>query len=426
MAREKSERYPTAIDLARALNQVAFGEDRLLNPAATLVDRPGILAASRSRISGWITTGLIMLAAILGLFALGGRMPFLSPASDPTPSLIPVTQTVQPTVTLILPTLTSAPTVTPTSVPTVTPIPGNADQIAILSGNQLYLMNTDGTNLIQVRTDNSPKSNLQWIPGNRLVYISRNCAFLVDGATKATREITCFSMDETLEGFRVSPDGKLVAVSIQRTLNIVPFDLDKFKGATSRFNLLAMKGICFYNQLSFRDVLWSKDQKHLAAHVVDTELVNSDQIFLLFMDLPNCANTGPTRVEKFPGFNFRFSNADTTNKIASFGWDEDHLFLLSDIVRNDAFGDLYLYDSQTQQETILNPIGGACCYRDATWSPDGKYIMFVYQPFNGSDVRLYYIPFAGIGTGKTYTPITLPERFFLPREKPQPVLRPVQ
>src|SRR5262249_9533941 len=157
-------------DLAQALNQAAFGEDRLLNPATTLVDRPGILASSRSRISGWITTGLIMLAAVVGLLALGGRLPFLSPASDPTSTLMVVTNTLQPPATLIPPTSTLVPTATQTLVPTPIPLPGNADQVAFLSGNQLYLMNPDGTGLIQVRTDNSAKSNLQWISDNRLVY----------------------------------------------------------------------------------------------------------------------------------------------------------------------------------------------------------------------------------------------------------------
>ena len=74
---------------------------------------------------------------------------------------------------------------------------------------------------------------------------------------------------------------------------------------------------------------------------------------------------------------------------------------------------------------IINPIDGVCCYRDATWSPDGKYILFVFQRFDSSEVSLYYIQFADIGTGKTFIPIELPERFFLPREKPQPALRAV-
>jgi serine/threonine-protein kinase len=428
MAREKMDRYASAIDLARALNLVAFGEDRLLHPVATLVDRPGILATSRSRTRSWLTAGLLTLIAFLGVFAFRGQIPFLSPAS-PTPSPIPASATPLPTFTAVPP--TSTPTVTPTATvavtPTELPIPGGSDQIAVLAGNQIYFMNTDGTSLVQVRTDNSPKSNLQWIAGNRLVYTARNCIYLIDGATKANQRIACFDLNESLEGFRVSPDGKLAAVTIEKTLNIVPFDLELFKGVTSRWHLSAMRGICFYTQYSFTNVLWSDDSRILAARVVDTELTTSDQIFLLHMDLSNCANTGPTRVDKFPGLNFRFSNPETTDKITSYDWDGDHLFLLNDSVRNDGFGDLYLYDSETRQERILNPIDNVCCYRDAVWSADGKYILFAFQRFDGTKISLYYIPFADIQSGKTFTPIELPPEFFsTPRDKPQPVLRPVQ
>ena len=426
MAKDKFDRYPTAIDLARALNQVAFGEDRLLNPSATLVDRPGILASSRGRMTGWLTAGILILIAVVGLFTLGGQLPFLSPASNPTPSLDPAPTNIQPTDTA-LPTVTPEPTATQTPMPTAVPAPGNADQIAILSGNQIYLMDIDGKNLIQVRTDNSAKSNLQWIPGNRLVYMSRNCAHLVDAETKHTEQIACFNLGEELEGFRVSPDGKLVAISIQKTLNIVPFDLDALREVTTRFNLATMKSFCFYSQYSFRDVLWSNDGKYLAARIVDTELINSDQISLLYVDILNCANTGPTRVDKFPGLHFVFFNKESTRKITAYHWDGDHRFLLNDSVRNDGFGDLYLYDSAAQQEMILNPMNGECCYRDATWSPDGKYILFVFQRFDSSDVGIYYVAYADLQSGRTFTPIELPTGFFpTSRDKPQPVLRPVQ
>jgi serine/threonine protein kinase len=426
MARDKMDRYPSAIDLARTLNQIAFGEDRLLNPSATLVDRPGILASSRGRGTTWLIAGLVILVAIVGLFAFSGQLPFLSPASNPTSSLNPVSATVQPTDTAP-PTATLEPTATQTSLPTPLPMPGGADQIAFLSGNQMYLMNINGSNLIQVRTDNSAKSNLQWIPGNRLVYIARNCAYLLDGNTKENKQIACFNLGEELEGFRVSPDGKLVAISLQKTLNIVPFDLEALSKVDTRFSLASMKSFCFYNQFSFRDVLWSNDGKYIAARIVDTELTNSDQISLLFVDILNCANTGLTRVDKFPGLHFTFSNKESTRKITSYNWDGNHLFLLNDSVRNDGFGDLYLYDSQSQQETLLNPVDGACCYRDAVWSPDGKYILFVFQKFDSSEVGIYYVPYADLQSGKTFAPIELPTGFFsTAREKPQPVLRPSQ
>ena len=424
MARDKTDRFPTAIDLARALNQIAFGEDRLLNPSATLVDRPGILSASRGRWSGWSVAGIVIVLAIAGIFAFSGNLPFLAPASNPTPSLNPVTPTVQPTETIAPPTDTPIPTATQ-ATPTVVPMPGGADQIAILSGNQIYLMNTDGSNLIQVRTDNSPKSSLQWIPGNRLVYMTRNCAYVLDAGTNQSQQLTCFDSKETLEGFRVSQDGKLVAISIQKTLNIVPFDINALRDVTSRFSLLTMKSSCFFNQYSFRDVLWSDDGKYLAARVVDTELINSDQIFLLNVDIEHCANIGPVRVDKFPGLHFGFFG-DSTKKITSYAWDGDHTFLLNDSIRNDGFGDLYLYDSKTQQDTLFNPIAGVCCYRDATWSPDGKYILFVFQRFDSSEVGLYYIAYADLQSGQPFIAIELPNQFLLPREKPQPVLRSAQ
>lgn len=424
MARDKTERFPTAIDLARALNQVAFGEDRLFNPSATLVDRPGILAASRGRWSGWLFAGVVTLLAVAGLFAFNGNIPFLAPASNPTPSLNPASPTVQPTETSIPPTGTPVPIVTPIT-PTLVPMPGNADQIAILSGNQIYLMNLDGSNLIRVRTDNSPKSSLQWIPGNQLVYITRNCAYVLDAGTNQTQQLTCFNLNETLEGFRVSPDGSLVAISIQKTLNIVPFDTAALREVTSRFSLLTMKSSCFFNQYSFREVLWSKDGTQLAARVVDTELINSDQIFLLNVDVEHCANVGPVRVDKFPGLHFGFSK-ESTKKITNYAWDGDHQFLLNDSIRNDGFGDLYLYDSKTQQDTLINPIEGVCCYRDATWSPDGKYILFVFQRFDSSDVGLYYVAVSDLQSGKPFTPIVLPDQFISQREKPQPVLRPAR
>jgi serine/threonine protein kinase len=426
MARDKTERYPTAIDMARALNQVAFGEDRLLNPSVTLVDRPGILASASTRMRGFVTAAVLILVAVVGAFAISGQIPFLSPVSSPTPSLNSVPINIQPTETAIPPTFTPAPTATQTLAPTAIPAPGGADLIAFVSRNQLYFMNTDGSNLTQVRTEDQIKSNLQWITGNRLIFLSNNCVYLVEAETLSTRQVVCFNPDETLEGFRVSPDGKLVAVSIARTLNIVPFDLDAFQGVTSRFHVLAMDGICFYNQYPFHNVLWSDDARHLAAHVMDIELIVPDQIFLLRVNIPNCANTGPARLDKIPGINFGYSNKGSTKKIASYDWDRDHLFLLSDVVRNDGFGDLYLYDSDTKQEQLLNPIDGVCCYRDATWSPDRKYISFVFQRFDSSHVSFYYIPFAEIGTGKTFTPIEIPDGFFIPREKPQPVLRPVQ
>ncbi len=417
LAKDKEQRYGTALDLARALNHAAFGDERPIPASASLSGRQVV-----SQRNIWIGTTALLLV-ILGILALRGQIPFLAPASTPTGNLASTPPIVSPTDTPI-PATTPSPAVTEIT-PTIPPIPGGADQIAFTSGNELYFMNIDGSGLIQIRTDNSAKSNLQWITNNRLVYISRNCAFMVHGDTKKVEQLVCFNIDETLEGFRVSPDGSHVAISIQRTLNILPFDIAALKEMDTRFNLTARRDNCFYSSYPFREILWSKDAARLAARIVDTELITSDQVVLLSVDVANCANIGLTRIDKFPGLNFAFTNKESTKRITSFDWNGGDLFLLNDDVRNDGFGDLYLYDSETRQETIINPLDGVCCYRDARFSPDGKYILFAHQRYDSSDVMLYYVALADIEAGTPYTPIELPSGFFSQRDSLQPALRPV-
>ncbi|HXQ33162.1 MAG TPA: protein kinase, partial [Anaerolineales bacterium] len=282
MAKDKEDRFPTAVELSRALSRAAFGEDRTTPPPPMFNNRPSSSSLRRRTL---IIAGIGLLIAIAGAFGLTRQLPFL-PAVDSTPTA--VMTSIPPTLTLV-----PAPTFTPTAtaleteeISTVAPPPGNADKIAFVAGNQIYLMNVDGTDLIQVRTDNSAKSNLHWMADGRLVYVSRNCANILDVDTRNIEEIGCFDVNETLEGFRVSPNGKWMAISIQRTLNILPFDPNLLKDVETRFSLALLRENCFYNQYAFRDVLWSKDGSQLAARVVDTERVSSDQIFLLNVDIP--------------------------------------------------------------------------------------------------------------------------------------------
>jgi hypothetical protein len=57
-------------------------------------------------------------------------------------------------------------------------------------------------------------------------------------------------------------------------------------------------------------------------------------------------------------------------------------------------------------------VQGKCCYRGATFSPDGAYLLFAFQDIDkGADSRteLYYIPLTERGN---ITPIRLPLGFF--------------
>jgi serine/threonine-protein kinase len=424
LAENKSERYVSTLHLARALNKAAFGEETV----STFFERYGNWAAVRTSLL-WIIGSMLLLLAFFRVFAGGGNIPFFSVVPAPTASLVPSPTTLPPTqtATAIPPTPTATPQPVFTPQPTATP-PGGADQIALVSENQLYLMKIDGSNLVQVRSEDGPKANLQWIIGNRLVYLSNNCAFLLDAATKQTQPLSCFNDRELLEGFSVSPDGSLVAISVQRTLNVLPFNIEFLQTVTTRFNLLERKENCYFHRFPYREALWSKggDAVRFAARVIDTRFVQYDQIFLLNANLDNCNNVDLSRLDTIPGGRITFDKG-STKRIGSFDWDGKNLFLLNDSIRNDGFGNLYLYNSETREMTKINPINGDCCYRDPRWSPDGKYIMFVFQRFDSSDISLYYIPLAGLQEGGPFLPIDLPARFFSnPREKPQPALHPIE
>ena len=429
MAKNRENRYDTALELAHELNKVAYEGEPTLQKIPALVDRQSAPGSAVNR-AGWFVAGLILLLALAGgAYALFGQPSFLIPPTPTLPTTVTPVSSPSPAPTA---SQTSAPEITPTvavtatvgtPVPEVPVIPGGTDKIAFLAGNQLYLMNVNGENLIQVRTDNSAKSQLQWLPDGRLAYVSRNCIYLMDIDTLQPQELMCFVSDELLEDFEVSPDGKLVAISIQRTLNILPFDPEVLKDIDSRFSMLELRDNCFYNQYAFREVLWSKTGMQIAAHVVDTELVSSDQVFLLSISIPDCDTMGPVRIAKIPGTRITFDSG-SSKRITSYDWDGDHLFLLNDSIRNDGFGDLYLYDTQIREGQKINPIDGECCYRDARWSPDKSYIFFVFQRVGTTEIEFYYIPYADLGKGKTWTPIpNLDTLFSTVREKPQPALR---
>jgi serine/threonine-protein kinase len=434
MAKNRENRYSTALELAHELNKVAYEGEPTLQKIPALVDRETAASPASSQ-AGWMVAGLILLLALAGgAYAFRGQIPFLSPpvptatafVTEGPASVTPAaSQTLAPEVTPTVAVTATATATAGTPVPEIPPLPGGADKIAFLVGNQLYVMDTNGQNLIQVRTDNSAKSQLQWLPDGRLAYISRNCVYVMDVETRQPREFMCFVANETLEDFQVSPDGKLVAISIERTLNILPFEPEILEEIDSRFSLLTLRENCFYNQYAFREVLWSKSGSQIAAHVVDTELVSSDQVFLLNVDIPNCDTVGPVRVAKIPGTLIDF-DSESTKRITSYDWDGRHLFLLNDSIRNDGFGNLYLYDSQSREGEKINPIDGECCYRDARWSPDRSYIFFVFQRVGTTEIEFYYIPYEELGNGGTWTPIpNLDTVFPTAREKPQPVLRPV-
>src|SRR4026209_1090938 len=142
MAKDREDRYPNAIELSRALNRAAFGEDRTTSASTSMFNtRQNTITKSRRRV-GFIVAGMILLIVLAGAFALSRQLPVV-PAVDmaSTTEVTPVpaiaTQTSVPESTA-----TTAATAIPTEeMSTPVPPPGNADKIAFLSGNGIYLMN---------------------------------------------------------------------------------------------------------------------------------------------------------------------------------------------------------------------------------------------------------------------------------------------
>ena len=146
------------------------------------------------------------------------------------------------------------------------------------------------------------------------------------------------------------------------------------------------------------------------------------QVFAVDRCIPN-----PLVQIQFPEPHFAYKSYTANPVIPSIDWDGAALFAFNDVKRNGGFGDLHIFNMQEYQPLLsVNPVNQRCCYRDASWSPDGSQLVFAYQDIgqgSSSTTQLYLISYGSIGTGAKYEPLPLPV-IENPKESPQPVLRP--
>ncbi len=492
LAKNPTERFPSASDFTAALtaavnHQIVAGAAETTNASAdqTLLPenrtsvRPSAegerdapdLGVLRGRTSRPRTATIIMLIMLLFL-ALGtplalntlpkartvpGLLAFMAPATstptDPPPSTptpvptagrtqtatdVPVqaVATITPFATV---TSTPTPTSTPTSTATATELPtsaptalvlGGANKIAFLHQNDIWVANLDGSDLIRLTEDGGSKSNLQWTPdGREVIFTAGKCAQSVELERNRLDIIACFEVAEFFEGFAVSPDGKNVAISLNRELYVVPFIREELRQARYRTDLQGMatcQVLNPYQENATKYVRWSNDGQQLA-FVFLGAVGGIQQDLIRIISIADCESR-PPRVDEFPGDRFLMRGYSNNPVIQNFGWDGEFLVGLNAFLRNDGFGDLYFYNLDTHKASLANPIEGRCCYRDLSWSPDGRYVSFAFQDIEmGSSgrIQIYVIPYGTLGTGSAYAPLSLPESFLNnAREKPQPVLRP--
>jgi serine/threonine protein kinase len=332
------------------------------------------------------------------------------------------------------PELTATPEPSATSEPSATPAPllpalGGADQIAFFSGGDIWTANIDGSALTQLTTDGAAKTYLRWLPdGQGLTYISGKCIQSVSLAG-VVETISCFNSAEYLESFEVSPDGQRVALSLDHQLYLLPFDLPALSGANSHGDLAGMAtcpDLAPYRRNSARYARWSADGTHLAVVVLgvlkDGRRGDLVQVFAVDQCIPN-----PLISVQFPEPHFSYRDYEKVPTLQDLAWDGSDLFIMHSHTRNEGFGDLHIFNTETFRfSQAVNPVRGVCCYRDPQFSPDGSHLLFAFQDYgagSSSVTQLYYIPYGSLGTGATYQPLPLPE-ISDPREQPQPVLRP--
>ncbi|MGZ6346982.1 MAG: protein kinase domain-containing protein [Anaerolineales bacterium] len=461
MAKDRDQRFPTVKALSEALNAVARGETpdldvsekTLITSSKTIISpkptpAPGTIQAKQVQKPGpstngpvkktglWIGLGgaglLVCVVAVAGIFMFKDKIPFLA-GPTPTRSLITTITATPGTPPVRVPTSTSIPAIlnptanndkpTPSLTPKSSPSPtvqsksiiGGADLIAFLNNNDIHVIDVDGSNLTQITKDGGVKNDLQWSPdGKSLFYISGLCIHSVSVPGGEDTQITCFPAATYLEAFEISPDGNQVAISLNRVLYVVPFDLAVISKARTWSQLRDMKGCYTYNTNQNlappKSVRWSRDGKNLAINTNSVDSGKRVDLISIF-NISSCDSTSPYAWDNFPASRFTMNGYSSNPVIPSFSWDGNTLFTLNSKVRYD-LGYLYAYNTETKKGVNLDPLQTACCYTAARFSPDGSYLLFIYQSINNAKTQLYYVSYGTIGTGITYTPLTLPDGFF--------------
>ena len=460
MAKNKDDRFATAMDMVNALRAVGAGEKprfvtRTMQKAAPKTVIAGTKVGEKGARKGfnvWAVIIPILLIAIVGggYFLYNGTS---RPIETEAPVIPPVEETAitepspEPTDEVISPPEEVIPEDTPvpaTDTPAVPQIPviGGADKIAFVSNNDIWLVNVDGSDPVQVTTDGGTKNDLQWLDHDTLLFLSGKIVKYYSVSKNAVDTLTSFpDTIQTLTSFQVSHDGTQVMIAMSNEIFVVPFDMEQMKTINKRNQLLFMEDACIvptqkeddsrgYSRLKVKETRWSADDQLVAwlyaGPSVGNAAIEAEQVNVF--DITACEAGKIDLIHNFPGTSF-MPDRYTGNAMPDFDWNGSSLFSFNTSFRNDGWGEFYTYNYIGQRPTKHRPINGECCYRDIRWSPDRTYVLFAFQAESlGAEVQnlLYYVPEGQLGTGANFTPLPLPDELFSrDRTKgPQPALRP--
>ncbi|HEX9332427.1 MAG TPA: serine/threonine-protein kinase [Anaerolineales bacterium] len=452
MAKNKSERFSTAIEMTNALRDVRRDEPTKLQTkvAPTIKASAPVIPQKK----GFNALVIIVPVIAIGVIAAGGfflvngmkspaktEAPVSTSTSVPpsTEASTPINNSTDIPVVIVEATNTDTPPApTEPAVPAL-PMLGGADKVAFVANNEIWLMNIDGSELKPLTTDGASKSDLQWLDADTILFISGKNIKFYKLSTETVDTLTSFPSAVSVDAFQVSHDGKQVMIAMSNEIFVVPFDFETMRSIKSRGNLFGIENPCILpvgktkSALKVREARWSSDDKLVAWLFKGVDAGNSslqtEQVSVF--NIQACKPEAIDLLDNFPGT--RFNPPGFQNRLMpDFDWDGFNQFIFNTSKRNNGWGDLHIYNWETHKPTLsVNPIDKKCCYRDARWSPDGTYLFFAFQNeglASNATTVFYYMSVGDLNTGSHLTPIKLPDDFVFkdPKEAPQPALRPAQ
>ncbi|MEO8354916.1 MAG: serine/threonine-protein kinase [Chloroflexota bacterium] len=457
MAKDRNERYSTAIEMTNALHDLARSDATKLQTKVSPVIKGTVVSKAQVVPPKKAFSPLVVILPVVVITVIAGGFFFFNGIKTPVKTEAPVIN--------IINTSTSAPAFTETSVPesnateavvasiatptqvlrTATetpaapllPVLGGADKIALVANNEVWLMNVDASDPLQLTNDGATKNDLQWLDTDTLLFLSGKTIKFYKLSTNSVDTLTSFPSAVSLDAFQVSHDDRQVMIAMSNEIFVVPFDFERFKNIKTRGNLFGMEDACILPTgktkaaLQVQEARWSSDDTLVAWLFKGVDAGNSsvqaDQVSVF--NIQTCEPETIDLLDNFPGTRFNLIGFQN-REMPDFDWDGFDLFFFNTSRRNNGWGELYIYNRQTHKGNILNPVPGKCCYRDARWSPDGSHFLFAFQDIGlGSDAPtlIYYVASGELGTGANFQPLPLAPDFFKnPKEAPQAALRPAQ
>jgi serine/threonine protein kinase len=452
MAKNKNDRFFTAVEMTNALREVARNTttklqatSALANNAPTVKAEAKALPSKRAFKALFVIIPIVLIAAVASsLFLLNGtrrhpetQAPISTFTSAPEGTETATSVSEATAVPIVIEASSTKAAPLPTETATQTPAPampvrGGADKLAVVANNDIWLMNVDGSELTQLTADGGAKNDLQWLPdGDTLIFISGLTVKSYNVETGVEDIVVNFPSASSLNAFRVSHDGKQVIIAVNNEIFVVPFDLETMKDVSKKSDLLGLD-YCIIPEGKTKSALIVKEARWAADDMLVAWLfkgpTGTDLVSVL--NIQDCMPATIKILDTFPGNRFNPPGFQG-GVMLDFDWDGFNQFIFHTARRNNGWGELHAYNWETHKPTLtVNPIGKRCCYRDARWSPDGSYLLFAFQDEGLADAAqtlLYYVSFGDITAGANLAPIPLPEGFFInPKEAPQPALRSAQ